>query len=178
VPPPPEITVNRVAIDTDISDKPADDPRAVGSVEVCRSIAVGDTLDIDVVVEGIEAVTENGSGMLAFQFTLGYDENWVRVVAVDVEMLLAAAPGSSVFSVVDPLPDRDGSLTVSGLDVGPLSAAETGDGVLARITVEGVAPGLSDLGIEGAVGLTDTEARSFAVPDVSSAQVAVVVACP
>jgi hypothetical protein len=78
-----------------------------------------------------------GSGLGAFSVMLKHDAAAVVITSADVNQMLAANPGSDVLDVVDPVPGTTGSFGVDALDIGT-AAPETGDGVLARLTVEAV----------------------------------------
>ncbi len=168
----------------------ANSATSLGAREACSKLALGDTVTIDITVDGVPAVLgEDGGGIIGFQFTLVYDPSKVKVIASDTKMLLAANEGSSAVSLGDTTPDADGSFVVAVADFSASSkAVESGSGVLARITLEGVGAGVSALTLEGFSGvnapaptgvkLVDAANNVYAVDNVLSAQVAVDAPCP
>ena len=135
-----------VGIDMDTAGNAAN---ALGSREECMSIAaIGDTLDIDVVVKGVPPVDSgSGAGGLAgFQFNLMYDPTVVNVVAANADMMLTAGGGSIPFSLGDIVPDADGDFLTAEVDLG--ATLESGDGVLIRVTLRAVGQGRSPLALD------------------------------
>ncbi|HSP56537.1 MAG TPA: cohesin domain-containing protein [Dehalococcoidia bacterium] len=131
-------------VDLDTSGNTA---TSLGSVEECREVNPGDTVIIDVTATNIPAST----AMIAFAYTLHYDPAAISVTAVDLNFLLASAPGSSVLDAGDPLPDTNGTYIGTGADTGDTNTtAESGSGVLERVTLQvaqGAAPGAYALGL-------------------------------
>ncbi|HUF54312.1 MAG TPA: cohesin domain-containing protein [Dehalococcoidia bacterium] len=137
--------VDLIAIDTDTS---GNDPTTVGAVDVCSRIEVGDEYEVDVVVQGIPELDEGGE-LVSFEFVLHYDGRYVEIIDADVTgQLLGEAPGSNVIDFTNETPDDDGQFTVAAVDFGE-GADESGDGVLARLTLRGIGQGTSDLALTG-----------------------------
>jgi len=86
-----------------------------------------------------------GNGLRGFQYDLIFDPSQVRIVAADNQQMLAAAAGSSVLDVSDPIPDVDGRLTVAAADTGGGNSSEDGAGVLTRLAIEGIGNGIGSL---------------------------------
>jgi hypothetical protein len=139
-------TIDLVALDADPEGNTA---TSVGVIETCAATDVGSEVTIDLVVDAIPA----DRPMVAFEMQILYDPELVRAVAMDNELLLAAEGDFQPFEAVpllsDPLPDSDGALRISIVDLAsnqtPGSNSETGGGVLSRITFEGLAEGISNL---------------------------------
>lgn len=135
-------------IDMDPGAAPANTATSFGTIETCAQINENnfldadedavDTLDIDVVVQGIPTPVSGHGGMIGFQFQLNYPKDDVMVASYDNEWLLAANPTSSIFELSDPRPDADGQFLVSVGDSASFSIHESGDGVLSRIHLETV----------------------------------------
>jgi hypothetical protein len=132
------------------ADPTGNTPTSLAAIDACVAVATGERFDVDVVVTDVPPI----AGWAAI---LTFDGSVVRVVAVDVNMFLAAATGSSVGSLSDPLPDSSGRYVVAGLDLGTESQ-ESGSGVLGRLTLEAVGPGVSQLGL-GEPELIDIDAN-------------------
>lgn len=165
-----------VAVDVDVSGNNA---RTVGAIDTCARIdrTGANTLEIDVVLPspGIPG----DLGIKAWQFDLAYDSRIVRVIGHDAEFLLAAAPGSSLFTQVsDAVPDSSGAYTSAGADFGtafqiePEGVQEVGPGVIARITLEGVGRGKSNLTLEEVI-LVDVNNQPIPIGRIQGAAVAV-----
>lgn len=133
-------TIKVAAIDVDVTGNAA---TVVGPTEVCRRVEPGATVDVDLIVNQIPA----DRPLTAIQFTVFYDAAVVNVIARDANLLLSAIPDSSGITFpafTDPVPDADGGFQAAGIDFSP-TARETGPGVIGRLTLKAVAPGLSIL---------------------------------
>lgn len=125
-----------IGIDADPSQSPANQPTELGSIEDCFSIDFGQQTDIDLYITDVLE-------LLSFSAWLFYDEAMVNVVAVDVEQFLAAGEGSSVWNASHSVPDSDGLYLVGAADIG--SNQDSGSGILARLTLQGVGAGISPI---------------------------------
>ncbi len=133
-----------VAIDTDTTGNTANSGVDVpgGTVQECNTMAVGGSLNIDVVVDEVNAADRLDS----FQFQLLYDPSLVHVTAeadVDLNQMLAVNADSSVLPIIQ-IDNVNGVLGIGASDFGEL-IGEAGNGVLARITLSGQASGASAL---------------------------------
>jgi hypothetical protein len=161
-----------VGIDMDIT---GNDDSTIGVIQDCAELSlVGDTLTFDLVIQGVDAATR----IAGYQIDIDYDPSVIQINSVidadaagstapnDVTMISRVASGGgpgfiTLSEFVEPgmRVDDDGSFTVAAVD-GTLSPVpsdnhEDGEGVLARITIEAVGTGLSDLTIPGPLGGTD-----------------------
>nr|NIR01236.1 hypothetical protein [Gemmatimonadales bacterium] len=173
-------TADAIHIDADPSGNTA---TSLGDIDACREVAVGEQFDIDLTIENV-------SSLAAFSLTLTYEEGSLEVADEDVDLFLGSAPTSDVSDNSDSLPDSDGVYELRALDFSPdPDAAESGSGVLARITLEAASQGVSTLSINVpgiSPTLTDVDgnalepADEFAVwlGEVSDAQIAVDEECP
>ena len=116
-----------MSVDT-ITD--GNDATTLGPREECVEVSADSEVDVDVTALNIP----ESNPMIAFNFVLEYDSDYLSVVAVDSELMLAAAAGSSLFDVSDLAPDTDGSFLGSTADI-TQDAEESGSGVLARLTL-------------------------------------------
>ena len=125
---------------------------SLGSVDSCVSVSSDTTFDIDLFVTDV-------AELLAWDIYFTFDPSVVNVVGRDVNMFLAANAGSQdpVFDLSDALPDSSGRYRAAAADIecipetpGP---CESGSGVLARLTLEAVGPGLSPAAIPLYLGL-------------------------
>jgi hypothetical protein len=129
-------SINNVLIDMDPYGTPANPdngPGLLGSTETCNAVPVGGSLDIDIVVDEVDP----SDLMKAFQVTLQYagaGPGAVNVTGVNASLMLGCVWISS-----DPTPDNgDGSFMAGSMDMCP--PGESGEGVLARVTLTGVGP--------------------------------------
>ena len=152
-------------------------------METCNSIAaVGDTLEIDVVVRGVPPYDpgSGSGGLVGFQFDLLYDPTVVNVVAFDARMMLTADGEAMLFSISDPVPDNDGDFLAAALDFS--TSYESGDGVLIRITLQAVGNGtslldLNELGSGNGVPLILDSANPYPLSEVGDGEVVVEGSC-
>ena len=138
-----------VGVDADSSGNTA---TSLGTIDTCRSVSQGETFDVDVWVQ-------NTPQFLGVQNDLNYDQAVLRVIDNDDEQLVIAGPGGGpVFSVSEPPPDEDGSYTSIAVDLAAVGGS--GDGVLARVTLEALNTGYSPLSVSG-VYLVDVNIESI-----------------
>lgn len=123
---------------------------SLGPLDGCVSAGVNETVVVDVIVDAIPEQRP----IVAFQLAVSYDPDILEAVAVDNNQLISAVGRYQPFEADvfnDPLPDRDGVLNLSVLDLAsndPHGAnMEAGPGVLSRITFETKAVGLALLSI-------------------------------
>ncbi|GAG49144.1 unnamed protein product, partial [marine sediment metagenome] len=83
---------------------------------------------------------------LAWETYLQYDPSVVWVTAINVDMFQTANSGSNVFNGSEDTPDRDGAFYASAAELG-VGAADSGSGVLARISIEAMSAGISSLNL-------------------------------
>lgn len=173
--PVPQRPIDFVAADMDIA---GNTPNSIGTMETCGAVPVGGHLTIDVVVAGIPNEEAGTGGIAAFAFDLIYDSSHVRVISTDVQQLLGVMPGSLVFNASDTVPDGDGTFASAAVDLSlgtvPL---EAGSGVLARITLEGLTAGTSELTLMN-VGIMDAAGDLYEINGVQNAQFIVGGSCP
>ncbi len=165
-------TVDRVAIDTNIAGNSA---TVIGANSSCVIIpSVGQTTQVDVTVGplGIPAARP----LIGMGFDFAYNPAVLRINSVSNNFLLNSNANSSLFVAGDEsqgFPQTDGSFNESTVDVGPLPAsAETGQGVLARITLQAVGTGVSPITLSG-VGLLDTQSAAMPIDSILNATVIV-----
>jgi hypothetical protein len=117
---------------------------ALGPINQTVQGRVGESLEVDVVVQ-------NSQDLLGFGFDFISDQSVVHVSRVNVHMLLASEPDSSVADLTKNLAepeDTDGTVTPAAADFAQGTAASSeGSGVLARITLVAIGCGTSPLTI-------------------------------
>jgi hypothetical protein len=123
-----------VGVDADPTGNTA---TSLGSIDPCVSVDKGATFDIDLIVTNVE-------DLRGWEVYFSFDDNVVTVVDLDVEMFQAVDEGSSVFNGSQDLGSISGGLfRVGAVDIGAGSEADSGSGVLARLTLEATGSGLS-----------------------------------
>ena len=155
----PPVTCGFLEVATDLEDDstPPNLPNSAGSVDWCRRVNPNGLLDGD--EDAIDRITVDivvaphaipGSSPLhAFDFALSYNPDVVRIVAADDRQILAASPGDpDPTSLSDATPDQDGSWFGGAIDLG--GQAESGTGVLLRLTLEAAAPGITPIVVDPA----------------------------
>ena len=121
-----------VGLDTDPAGNTA---TSLGPIETSRTVACGDTFDVDVYISDV-------TDLIVWHVFFSYDPAIVRPEARDVQMFLAAAPGSDVADNSDGDPDFDGVYDLLANDD---AAPESGAGALVRLTMKAVEPGSTTL---------------------------------
>jgi len=162
-----------LGIDVDARGDPASLAADLGSLEACGPVKSGDKFEADVYVTQVQ-------DLFGWAGYLNYDPAILKVTNIDVWQFEGQNPWSLVKFYGDDLPDADGTFQVTGADLGPVSAGDTGTGVLARITLEAIGPGTSPLTItqpeivnEMGVHLGDNNGDGYFDGPVINAQVAV-----
>lgn len=101
---------------------------SLGNSDNCISVGVGDTFTIDLTVKDVSTLS-------AWEVYFVYDRSIVEIVDRELRMFLAAEEGSRPLNASESLPDRDGLLRIAEADLSTPPKAESGSGVLARLTL-------------------------------------------
>src|SRR3972149_2767963 len=120
-----------LAVDADSTGNTA---RSLGSIEECISVERGATFDVDITVKSVQ-------NLLGWEAFFVYDKSILEVTHVNLRLFQQANGRSNVINASESVPDRDGLFFMAAADVG--KATDSGDGVLARLTLTGVATGIS-----------------------------------
>ncbi len=170
-------TVGQLAIDTNISNPVpiGNTATGIGPLESCAVIpTVGGTAQVDVVVGpvGIPAARP----LISMGWDILYNPSVVSITAENHNFFLNANAGSNLFAAGDEtlgFPDADGTFNEGTLDTGPLpGSAETGVGVLSRITIFAVGAGSTGLTLTQ-YGLVDTQNETIPILNVVNATIIV-----
>jgi hypothetical protein len=123
-----------IGIDADPTGNTA---TSLGTIDDCRSTVTGQTVQVDLYITDVVE-------LLSFSSWLFYDGDVVNITAIDVNQFLAAGEGSQVWDASQTtFPDSDGLFLAGAADIG--SDQDSGSGVLARITLQGVGTGISPI---------------------------------
>ena len=128
-----------VGIDADPKGNTA---TSLDAIDGCVSVSTGESFDIDVFVADV-------SELFGWDATFNYNGSVVHVLSSDAQLFQASNPGSQVVNFSsDSLPDTDGTYT---LGVGEMAkaSADSGSGVLLRLTLEAAAAGSSKVSLTG-----------------------------
>lgn len=151
-----------LAIDVDPTGNSA---TLLGTRQVCVEVDSGDTFDVDITAQNVEDLS-------AWEIYLGFDNNVVHVVERDVQMLVTSYPGANAFDMSASVPhDADTPYRVGAANIADPPEGVSGSGVLARLTLEAVGSGVTDLSI----GIQQSDIERPAGPtltDVNSNQIA------
>ncbi|MGQ9573062.1 MAG: hypothetical protein ACUVX1_12595 [Chloroflexota bacterium] len=150
--------------DDGISDNTA---TSLGTIDPCLAVRKDATFDIDIVITGV-------ADLKVWNMLFRYDPSVVNIIDRDVQMLLAASPGSQVEDRSYGDPGLSGAYDLLASDVSEEPGAhESGSGVLARLTLTAVASGITE------VTVADPFLFPFqSVDPEASAVIAVDEACP
>jgi len=151
---------------------------SLGPIEACTSISSGSTTDIDLFITDV-------SDLLGWTTNISYDPALISIDAINLAMFQAADGQSDIFNASDPIPDADGSFYASAVDLNAPPYQDSGSGVLARITVSALAPGVSDLAISSptltdvnGLPIGDTDGNGIFEGYLFNAQIAIDEPCP
>jgi len=140
-------TPTTLGMDADPLEYPANTATSLGSRHSCISLISGQQADIDLFVTDI-------SDLLGWASRISYDPSLISITKINVKMFQAADGRSNIFNASDPIPDSDGSFYASAIDLNAPPRQDSGSGVLARITISALAPGVSPFTISSPT-LTD-----------------------
>jgi uncharacterized repeat protein (TIGR01451 family) len=149
----PIFIVTTLGIDADPAAYPANAAKSLGSTEACYSVSSGSSTDIDLFVTDV-------SNLLGWATYINYDPALINVSAINVNMFQAADGCSNVRNTSNPTPDSDGSFYASAIDLKAAVCRDSGSGVLARITISALAPGLADITVANS-SLTDISSKAI-----------------
>jgi len=124
-----------VGIDTNAAGNTA---TSLASIDTARTVNCGDFFPIDVYVADVANLT-------MWNVTLHYNPAMLGVYARDVQMFLAASPGSNVADRSYGDAGFSGNYDLVAADGTYPAAAESGSGVLVRLNIGAKAPGTSQL---------------------------------
>jgi len=116
---------------------------SVVDVDTAHQAAVGTTFNVDLVVDEIAAQ----NAILGWDMNFHYNPSILSVTGFNGQLMLAADPGSSLYDASDVPPDSDGDFFTGIVDLSE-GNEEIGEGVLARLTLECLAPGTSTLFVD------------------------------
>lgn len=166
--------MDAMSVDTEVTGNAA---TSLGALDSCIEAAPGDTITLDVTATNIPA----GFEMMAFSYTVNYDEAALTIETQDHEFLLAANFPSAIFNASEETPDIDGngSWIASVADIGG-GRAESGSGVLSRLTVSVALDAASGIRAFLLTGATHGDnLNEYHSPDVmNDGAIAVGVPCP
>jgi hypothetical protein len=154
------------------------------------SVSTGDTFDVDIFITDV-------TDLLAWEVYFVYDGSIINIVDHDVQMFQAANEGSNIFDLSEVLPDLDARYGLAAADLADPPAPDSGSGVLARLTLKAVGPGISPVSVppidfnnDGTMDLgpflnnvhgdpiDDLDSDGLFDGQISAAQIAVDTACP
>jgi hypothetical protein len=163
----------------------------LGQRDVCIEVRTGDTFQVDITVANVAELS-------AWEAYMALDTSVIHITERDVQQFLATAPGANPFNISESVPEGegdDGRFRVGAANISDEPTGVSGSGVLARLTVEAAAPGVTTLSvqpIQTAVGspvgptltdvnadrIGDTDGDSFFDGAILDATVAVDQSCP
>lgn len=180
-------TRSSIGVDADPAGNTA---TSLGPIDPCVSVSTGDTFDVDILIADVV-------DLLAWEVYFVYDGSIISIVDDDVKMFQAADGESNVFDLSEVLPDLDGRYRVAAADLADPPAPDSGSGVLTRLTLKAVGPGVSpanvppiDINDDGKIDLgpflndvrgdpiDDVDDDGFFDGQIFAAQIAVDTACP
>ena len=113
---------------------------SLGTIDRCVAVAKGDSFQVDIYIKEV-------SDLLAWEAYMQFDGDVVEVADRDVQLFQAANEGSDVTDLSATTPDRDGVYLLQAVDTADPASPDSGSGVLARVTLAAVGPGVSSLSL-------------------------------
>ena len=110
------------------------------TIDDCIEADEGDVLQLQIRVSGV-------SDLLAWEILFAYDRHLIEVVDRQVREFLSEGPNSNVFDFSDPIPSSKGIYRLAAADIALGATAESGDGVLAILTLRALGKGISPAAI-------------------------------
>lgn len=126
-----------IGVDTNASGNTA---TSLGSIETSRVVNCGEFFPIDVYVTDV-------TNLMVWNVTFRYNPAILGVYARDVQMFLAASPGSNVADRSFGDNGFTGNYDLLASDIGEPPAPESGSGVLVRLTVGALAEGTTQANV-------------------------------
>jgi hypothetical protein len=120
------------------ADSTGNTDTTLATIDDCVEIGEGERQTVDIFVRDV-------TDLLAWEAVLTFEPAVLQVVDEDAQLFMAANKGSDVQDFSGELPDSDGRYTLQAFDAADPPALDSGSGILARVTVEGVGPGVSEL---------------------------------
>lgn len=115
-------------------------PSSLGKIETCASHDVGDEFTVDLIVNNV-------SDLRTFELRVEYDEDILSVVGADFnQFLISTPPNGSIFPALQEV-ERPGRYFLAAVEV--QGSADSGSGVIARVTFEALDDGVSPIEIAG-----------------------------
>jgi hypothetical protein len=113
-------------------------PTNIDDIETCAAAEVGEVFRVDLVIEDVEE-------LLSWEILLTYDPEILLVTDHDVRVFQAANEDSRVIDTSAERPDSSGMYVLGAVDAAEPLSPDSGDGVLARLTLEATGEGTSPL---------------------------------
>ena len=167
----PPAPISLVGIDMETAGNSAN---SLGATQYCLAPQHNGTFDIDVYAKGIPAFANYAGGLGGFDFVLLYDESQLTVTGVNDQMMLAVG-SHNINSYTDHPPDTDGRLLIRAYDLS--NNPESGNGVLARVTLKAIGSRESNLSVLFIPQIVDNENWIYSIDEVQSAQIFIDGAC-
>ena len=145
-----------VAVDLNIDGNSG---TSVGTIDSCRAVNLGDTFQIDIVVQGVppEATDKSSGGIAGFGYNFHYDPQVINVTAATDSFIVGKTSPLEIirantgpgFASANPFPATDGNMRIDYADLsGPYAS---GDGVLSRLTIKAIGAGQSAIAVDNSV---------------------------
>ncbi len=165
-------TIGIVSMDADITGNTA---TSLGPLNACTRAEPGSSVTLDLVVDAVPA----SRPFIAYQITIEFDSDLLTLTTMDNEFLLGVnGPFEPFEGLSDPLPDTDGEFTMIVADLSELENAESGKGVLTRLTFTAQGSGLGTVAPvfnppDEYPALIDVQNTTIGVDSIGAASVAV-----
>ena len=126
---------------------------SLGAIQDCIFMKTGTSRTVDIWITQV-------TNLLGWGAFLNYNPAVIDITNVDIRMFQTADGATNLFNASDPVPSSDGSYYASGIDLTAPPNQDSGSGVLARLTIRAVGPGVSPLDLAN-VWLTDADGKDI-----------------
>jgi len=110
------------------------------TTDTCIAVVQGDSFQVDVIARDV-------TDLLAWEAYLSFDGNLLQVTDRNVQQFLASIPEGDVFDLSESVPDDDGIYRVGAASISDRPQGGSGSGVLARVSLQALGPGLATLSL-------------------------------
>jgi len=152
--------VHNLTIGIDANISTTNDGNGDGAYETLDLGLFEDCIDIPTVlgVVAIDVFVIDVDNLVAFDTDIAFPGSILNITVSDTLQFLDSNPSSLTLDISGATPDSSGTFEAGAVDI-DLGAAETGSGILARLTLKGVATGVAT------VSLNTTDINGDTLPD-------------
>jgi subtilisin-like proprotein convertase family protein len=182
-----EIIVGQIATPPDLpflgidADPSGNSANSLGTIDHCRSVDLGDTFTVDVLVKGVPPYQPYAGGLGGFDIVFAFYPGRLGVMSIDDHQMLAVGT-SNILSYTNTGHNATGLTVARAYDQS--NNPEQGDGVLFRLTMKAVGSGPAGMyldsfySIDPQPGVVDNQNYIYPITTVGDALIMIDSPCP